>query len=95
MVDRILEKWKILDQQLKYTFETDSHFTDLKDMEILKEKMDVMRELQEYVGTYFSKEYIKKNILRFSEEELREMESQIEKEAQAEPQEQEDDLGEI
>tara|TARA_R110002074_G_scaffold174265_3_gene337261 strand:+ start:61 stop:1611 length:1551 start_codon:yes stop_codon:yes gene_type:complete len=87
--------WKALDQQLKYTFQTDSHFTDLKDMEILKEKMDVMRELQEYVGTYFSKEYIKKNILRFSEEELREMESQIEKEAQAEPQEQEDDLGEI
>jgi len=87
--------WKALDQQLKYTFQTDSHFTDLKDMEILKEKMDVMRELQEYVGTYFSKEYIKKNILRFSAEELREMESQIEKEAQAEPQEQEDDLGEI
>ena len=87
--------WKALDQQLKYTFQTDSHFTDLKDMEILKEKMDVMRELQEYVGTYFSKEYIKKNILRFSEEELREIESQIEKEAQEEPQEQEDDLGEI
>ena len=55
-----------------------------------------MRELQEYTGTYFSKEYIKKKVLRFSEQELREIESQIEKEAQEEPQEEsEEDLGEI
>ena len=88
--------WKNIEQNINYKFETDSHFTDLKEMEILKEKMDVMRELQEYTGTYFSKEYIKKKVLRFSEQELREIESQIEKEAQEEPQEEsEEDLGEI
>ena len=65
-------------------------------MEILKEKMDVMREIQDYVGVYFSKEYIKKSILRFSDEELREMDRQMEEEVKQEPQEQsEDDLGEI
>ena len=88
--------WKVLEQQLHYKFQTDSHFVDLKDMEILKEKMDVMREIQDYVGVYFSKEYIKKSILRFSDEELREMDRQMEEEAKQEPQEQsEDDLGEI
>ena len=56
-------------------------------MEILKEKMDVMRELQEYVGTYFSKEYIKKKVLNFTDEELLEIEGQIQTETQEEPKE--------
>jgi hypothetical protein len=86
--------WKLLEQQIKYKFQTDSYFQDLKEMEIMKEKMDVMRELQEYVGTYFSKEYIKKKVLNFTDEELLEIDGQIQKEAQKEPEEEgsEEDL---
>jgi len=86
--------WKLLEQQIKYKFQTDSYFQDLKEMEIMKEKMDVMRELQEYVGTYFSKEYIKKKVLNFTDEELLEIDGQIQKEAQEEPEEEgsEEDL---
>jgi hypothetical protein len=46
-----------------------------------------MRELQEYVGTYFSKEYIKKKVLNFTDEELLEIEGQIQTETQEEPKE--------
>jgi hypothetical protein len=79
--------WKTIEQQIKYKFQTDSYFQELKEMEILKEKMDVMRELQEYVGTYFSKEYIKKKVLNFTDEELLEIEGQIQTETQEEPKE--------
>jgi hypothetical protein len=79
--------WKLLEQQIKYKFQTDSYFQDLKEMEILKERMDVMREVQEYVGTYFSKEYIKKKVLNFTDDELLEIESQMQQESQEEPKE--------
>jgi uncharacterized protein YvpB len=49
-------------------------------MEILKEKISAINEINDYVGIYFSKEYVQRNILNMTDEQITEMQSQIDKE---------------
>ena len=65
---------------IRYDFATDNHFTELKEAEILRERLDALQLVDEYVGKYYSVEYVRKNILRQSEDEIRTMDKQIEKE---------------
>tara|TARA_B110000977_G_scaffold196452_1_gene276837 strand:- start:686 stop:2248 length:1563 start_codon:yes stop_codon:yes gene_type:complete len=62
---------------IQYDFATDNHFTELKDQEILKERLDTLQTASEYVGQYFSKEYVRKYILRQTEDEIAQMDAQI------------------
>ena len=48
----------------------------MKDAENIRNRIDLLNQLQPYVGTYFSKEYVRKKILRFSDEEIEEIENQ-------------------
>jgi hypothetical protein len=65
---------------IRYDFATDNHFTELKEAEILRERLDALQLVDEYVGKYYSVEYVRKNILRQSEDEIRMMDKQIEAE---------------
>ena len=65
---------------IRYDFATDNHFTELKEAEILRERLDALQLVDEYVGKYYSVEYVRKNILRQSEDEIRTMDKQIENE---------------
>ena len=65
---------------IKYDFASDNHFTELKDAEIMRERMDTMSNVSEYVGKYFSIEYVRKNILMQSEDDVEKMDIQIKKE---------------
>jgi len=67
---------------LQYDFTADNHFTELKDQEILKERLDALQAAGEYVGQYFSKEYVRKYILRQTEEDIEQIDAQIKKEAE-------------
>ena len=64
-------------EHIQFDFLQDGHFTELKNAEILRERLDMLGQVESYVGTYFSKEYVKKNILRMSDEEIEEIETQI------------------
>ena len=48
----------------------DNHFTELRDAEILREKLQTMDQITNYVGEYFSKEWVQKNVLQFSDEDI-------------------------
>jgi len=64
-----------------YNFETDNHFKELKEFELLRDRMDVLSQVSEYVGQYYSKEYIRKYILMQSEDDIKLIDAQIDLES--------------
>ena len=60
-----------------YDFATDNHFTELKDIELMRERFDTLSQASEYVGKYFSHEYVRKYILRQTEDEIKILDTQI------------------
>ena len=77
---------------LQYDFTTDNHFTELKDAEILRERLDTLSQASEYVGKYYSDDWVRKYILRQTEEDIKIIDAQIAKEGSSED-EDEDDSG--
>jgi hypothetical protein len=86
------DEWDEIKDYVRFDFMKDNYFEELKQMEILREKMNTLREVEEHVGKYFSREYVQRNILFMTDEEIAEMAKQIKKE-KAEEEEDGDDMG--
>lgn len=71
------EDWNNWKSELVIEYAKDNHFTELKDAEILREKLQSLDQVQNYVGEYFSREWVMKNILHFSDEDIDQMQKQI------------------
>ena len=71
------EEWDTFKEHIQFDFMQDGHFTELKNAEILQNRLDMLGQIESYVGTYFSKEYVRKNVLRMNDEEIEEVENQI------------------
>jgi hypothetical protein len=71
------QEWSDIKGKIYYDFIEDNHFTELKNAEIMRERLNTLRELDEYVGNYYSKEWVRKNILMQTEEEIEEIDQQI------------------
>ena len=65
--------WNEMKEYIFYDFREDNHFEELKNQEILRERMTVLADVDGYVGRYYSLDWVKKNILRQSEEEIEEL----------------------
>ena len=65
---------------IQYEFATDNHFTELKEAEILRERLDTLGGIADYIGKYYSNEYVRKYVLRQSEEDIKIIDQQIEDE---------------
>ena len=74
------EEWKDIKEHVQFDFLQDGHFTELKNAEVMRERLDMLSQVEPYVGSFFSKEWIKKNVLKMSDEEIEEIEDQIEDE---------------
>ena len=74
------EDWKSIREFIVYDFQDDNHFQELKDMEILKERIEALNNINEFVGTYYSVEYIRRYILKQSDTEIDAIDKQIEDE---------------
>jgi hypothetical protein len=72
-----MDEWDHFKEHIQFDFLQDGHFTELKNAEILRERLDMLGQVESYVGTYFSKEYVKKQILRMSDEEIEEIDNQL------------------
>ena len=66
--------------RIKIDYYKDNHYTELKDAEVLRERLSLMDQSVQYVGEYFSKEWLMKNIMRFDDEESAKMYKQMKKE---------------
>ena len=76
-----LEEWENVEQHIQYDFLQDGHFAELKKTELLEDRINQLGNIEAYVGTFFSKEWVQKNVLRLNDHEIEEMQKQINKEA--------------
>ena len=83
------DEWKDFSQEVNIDYLKDTHFSELKESEILRERLGTLRELDEYVGKYYSKEWVRKNVLQQTDEDIEEIDKQMEEEG---PEEGEEDL---
>jgi hypothetical protein len=72
-----IEDWAKLKEHIQYTFLKDGYFAELKNAEIIRERIGLANEVSPYVGKYYSVEYIRKNILQQTDEDIIEIDSQI------------------
>ena len=77
-----LSDWEKISQDIIFNFNKDSYFNDLKENEILREKVEMLNILANFTGTFYSTNYIRKNILRMTEQEIQEIDAEIEIERQ-------------
>ena len=74
------EDWHILRDHVQYDFLQDGHFAELKESEMLMERLRVADSMRDYVGKYFSVEYVRKNVLRQTDRDIADIDKQIKKE---------------
>lgn len=72
------DDWRQLRTEIKIVFNTDNYFWDLKESEILAERLKMLSFVDPYIGKYFSTEYVRKHILRQTEEDINEMNKEME-----------------
>ena len=72
-----IEDWSKIKEHIQYTFLKDGYFAELKNAEILRERLSLAQEVSPYVGKYYSVEYVRKNILQQSDEDIIEIDGQI------------------
>jgi hypothetical protein len=84
------DDWNMMKNDIVVDYIRDNHFTELRDGELLRERIQTLDAISNYVGEYFSKEWIKKNILHLSDEDIENMDKQMSDEGEG----QEDDTEE-
>jgi hypothetical protein len=82
------EDWEDIKEQLAIDYIEDNHFSELKDSEMLRERLNTLQLMENYVGTYFSREWVKRNVLRMNDEEIDKMQEEMDEEKESqEPEE--------
>lgn len=76
------EEWGIFKEDIYYDFLKDNNFVELKNVELMQERLGVLSMIDQYAGKYYSKQWIKQNIMHLNELEIDEMNEQIEQERQ-------------
>jgi len=80
-----VDEWNELKQKIHYDFLKDNNFAEIKNTELLASRLQIMTQIDPYVGTYFSKSWIRRNVLNMNEEETLEVLQQIEQEKSEQP----------
>jgi len=75
-------EWKEMKSKIYYDFLEDNHFTELKNAEIMRERLSMLAEVDQFVGKYYSVDWVRKNVLMQTEDEIEDIETQIEVEAE-------------
>ena len=104
--DRILEtqlvltgvmskaEWKEIKNYISYDFQEDNYYAELKEQEILSQRLNILQIADGYVGKYYSQDWIRRNILRLTEDDIKKLDDQMATEqANAPPPEQSEQDG--
>lgn len=84
------EDWFEIKDDIDYIWTIDSHFSELKNNEIIRERFEILQTMEEYIGKFISKEWVQKNILKQTEEDIKQMQKQIDKEKEEEAPDEDD-----
>ena len=71
------EEWDEIEDRVGFQFAKDSHFSELKESEILKDRLQSARDAEDFVGKYYSREWVRKKILRQTEDDVEQIDNQI------------------
>jgi hypothetical protein len=74
------EEWEQFKEDIYYNYKKDNNFTEMRDAEILRERLGVLQTVDPYIGRYYSMEWVQKNVLQMDKETIAEMKKQIAKE---------------
>ena len=81
------ESWK---NQIQVDFQRDNHFTELKNAEVLQERISTLDQVTQYVGEYFSREWVMKNVMMMNDDDIKQMQDQVKGENSVEDDEPDD-----
>jgi hypothetical protein len=87
------EDWDLMKEDIRYSYVKDNQFSELKDQEILRERLALLRDAAEYTGQYYSNLWIRRNILKQTDDEIEAINSEIEAEAEAAPETEDEEGG--
>ena len=79
------EDWIKIHQDVFFNFQKDSYFTELKETEIMKERLELLQGMEPWLGRFYSDDWVRKNILKLNEGEMKDIAKDIAKEMAAEP----------
>ena len=88
ITDQDWESWK---NDIQVDFQRDNHFVELKNSEILQERIATLDQVSQYVGEYFSREWVMKNVMMMNDEDIKNMQDQVKGENSVEDDEPEQD----
>ena len=71
------DEWYRIQQDIRFEFASDSYFTESKENEVLQERLNILRDINDHIGDYYSREYVRRNILRQSDSEMKDIDKQI------------------
>jgi len=74
------EEWEEINQNIRFDYSSDSYFTESKNIEMMKERLSILRDVGDFSGKFFSEKWIRKTILQMTEQEADEMQDEINKE---------------
>ena len=74
------DDWEVLSDHIQYDFVYDNHFAELKETELINERLGVVAAIDPYIGKYFSLEYVRRHVLKQKDEEIIDIDKQMEQE---------------
>jgi hypothetical protein len=77
------DDWQELKENMVFDFQRDNYFSELKETEVLSERISILNNLQPFIGKYYSENWVRRNVLRQTEEDIEVMSEEIEQEAEA------------
>ena len=78
-----LEEWEEMKNHVQFDFVADNYFTELKEIEIRNERMNQVNVMDPYVGKYFSVDYMRRQVLKQTDQEIKEIDEQIKSEMES------------
>jgi hypothetical protein len=72
-----VEEWNYLKEKIHYDFLKDNNFSELKEAELTASRIALMTQIDPYIGTYYSKQWVRKNILHLNEDEIKQIDAEI------------------
>jgi hypothetical protein len=74
------EEWDEFKEAIYYDYKKDNNFVEMREAELIRERVLTATQLDPFIGKYYSSKWVKKNVLRMTDEEIEEMEKEIEEE---------------
>ena len=74
--------WQKIRENISFEFSHDNYYSELKESEILRERLNLANEIESFVGKYYSLAWIRKNVLHMSEEDIEDMDKEIKAEGE-------------